>query len=674
MFKPADVTIGFSLPNGRNPRLHQPITRLAGPPPSSVVILDVWPRIDCGRFPIKREVGDTLDVWADIFKDGHDKLGALLEYRTWREPGWRSAPMAFFDNDRWHGQMVLDENTRYEYRVVAFLDELATWTDEIQKKHGAGLNVALELREGELILKHMEAASQEAKAAVGPIRKQLTSTKDQDAAVAYILSEETQAALRPWVRRDHAVATDPLTVIVDRVRARYASWYEMFPRSAGTVPGQSATFDDVIGRLDHIHEMGFDVVYFTPIHPIGYKHRKGPNNTLVAGEHDPGVPYAIGNEQGGHDAIEPGLGTIEDFDRLVSEAAKRNMEIALDIAWQASPDHPWATEHPEWFHIRPDGSIRYAENPPKKYEDIYPINFQTDAWPELWQELKRIVMYWVEHGVKTFRVDNPHTKPIIFWEWLIREVHRTNPEVIFLSEAFTKPKMMRALAKSGFAQSYTYFTWRNHKQELMDYFIELTQSDAKEYMRGNLFPNTHDILPIFLQQGGRPAFQIRLCLTTTLSSVYGIYQGFELCENTPVPGREEYLSSEKYEYKVWDWERPGNIIPEVRAMNLARRAHPALQEYDNLRFYSADSDHVLCYAKVTPDRADRVLVVCSLDPQNAVDTWIHLDMDDLGLPRDRPYEVYNVVTDERSEWSGAHHPIRLDPLTYPYQLLTLREL
>jgi starch synthase (maltosyl-transferring) len=640
-------------------------------PPSSVLILDIWPQIDCGRYPVKREVGDTLEIWADIFKDGHDKIGAVVEYRAWDEEEWQSAPIRFYDNDRWHGRFDLTRNTRYHYRVVGYADRLATWLDELEKKHRAGLNLTLELEEGRLLLERMASASPAAERAVCPVIDAILGAPDQEAAVAHILAPATVEAIKPWVLRDGAATSQELTVIVDRVRARFAAWYELFPRSAGAVPGQSGTFRDVIGRLDHIKEMGFDVVYLTPVHPIGRINRKGKNNTLVAAEDDPGVPYAIGNELGGHDAIEPSLGTEEDFAALVAEAARRDMEVALDIAFQAAPDHPWATEHPDWFTIRPDGSIKFAENPPKKYEDIYPINFDTPAWRELWEELKRIILVWVERGVRTFRVDNPHTKPVVFWEWLIEEVHRHYPDVIFLSEAFTRPKMMRALAKAGFAQSYTYFTWRNHKQEIIDYFVELTQSDAKEYMRGNLFPNTHDILPYFLQGGGRPAFRIRLALAATLSSVYGIYSSFELCENTPVPGREEYLNSEKYELKVWDWERPGNIIEDVRCVNAARRVHPALQEYDNLRFYWADDDRVLCYAKRTHDLSDRVLVVCSLDPHNVVESWIHLDLYDLGLPEERPFRVTNLFNGDRWEWTGAHHSLRLDPHDAPYLLLHL---
>jgi starch synthase (maltosyl-transferring) len=490
--------------------------------PSSVIILDVRPRIDDGRYPIKREVGDRLIVSADIFKDGHDKLSAVLQYRPWDDETWSETDMRLVDNDRWEGSVILDRNTRYQYRVTAYPNALETWLDELGKKFTAGLDVGLELREGEILLEHMASRSDSATKVIDPMVAAIRAADDQAAAVALMTDESAVARLRPWAVRDHAQSSLELEVIVDRVVARSGAWYSLFPRSQGRVSGISGTFDDVIARLPAIADMGFNVLYLLPIHPISTTNRKGKNNAVVAAQGDPGVPYAIGSPDGGHDAIEPSLGTIDDFDRLVAAAASLGMEIALDVAIQAAPDHPWARTNPDWFTIRPDGSIKYAENPPKKYEDIYPINFSTAAWRPLWEEMLRIIRFWVEHGVKTFRVDNPHTKPVVFWEWLIREVHRRNPEVIFLSEAFTRPKMMAALAKAGFAQSYTYFTWRNDKREIIDYAVELTSTDKAEYMRGNFFPNTHDILPRYLQTGGRPAFQTRLVLAATLSSVYGI--------------------------------------------------------------------------------------------------------------------------------------------------------
>ncbi|MBA3337052.1 MAG: alpha-1,4-glucan--maltose-1-phosphate maltosyltransferase, partial [Chloroflexia bacterium] len=462
-----------------------------------------------------------------------------------------------------------------------------------------------------------------------------------------------------------------LRVTVDRVRARYAAWYELFPRSAGQIPGKSGTFADAADRLPAISAMGFDVIYFPPIHPIGTVNRKGPNNALAAGPGDPGCPYAIGNAFGGHDAIEPSLGTLEDFDAFVGAARDLGMDVALDLAIQCAPDHPWATEHPDWFFIRPDGSIKYAENPPKKYQDIYPINFHNPDWRNLWDEIKRVVLFWVEHGVNSFRVDNPHTKPTVFWEWLIGEVQKTNPEVIFLSEAFTRPKVMRSLAKAGFTQSYTYFTWRNFKQELTDYLFELTQTDVREYLRGNLFTSTHDILPLILQEGGRPAFKMRLALAATLSSVYGMYSGYELCENSPIPGKEEYLDSEKYEYKVWDWDRPGNIINYVTTINRIRREHPALHEYDNLRFYPAENNNVVCFGKATADLTDIIVAVVNLDPFQPHESTISLPIESFGLAPDEQFRAIELISREQCIWSGSTQTIQLDPHDEPAKLFAL---
>jgi starch synthase (maltosyl-transferring) len=428
----------------------------------------------------------------------------------------------------------------------------------------------------------------------------------------------------------------------------------------------------VVDQLPRIQRMGFDVLYFTPIHPIGTTKRKGKNNTLVSVPGDPGVPYAIGSPDGGHDAIEPSLGTFEDFDALVSAAADHGLEIALDLALQASPDHPWVREHPEWFFIRPDGSIKYAENPPKKYEDIYPLNFNNPDWQGLWNEVYRVVMVWVNHGVKTFRVDNPHTKTIAFWEWLIAKVHETDPDVIFLSEAFTRPKVMKALAKAGFAQSYTYFTWRNFKHELIEYAEELTQTEMKEFFRGNFFTNTHDILPTILQQGGRPSFQYRVVLASTLSSVYGIYSGFELCENTPVPGKEEYLNSEKYEYKVWDWDRPGNISGYIARINLIRKARPALQEYDNVRFFEVQNDNLIGFVKATPDNSDIVLVMCNLNPYEAQEAWFNIPIEGMGIGPEQQFMAVDELNDETHSWMGSWQHLRLDPKVNPAVIMHIR--
>jgi starch synthase (maltosyl-transferring) len=643
-------------------------------PPGSLVILDVWPQVDCGRYPVKREVGDLLEVWADILKDGHDKIAAVLKFRRLGDPNWSEVEMRHFDNDRWTASVPLTENARYEYAIEAFGDRFVTFADELSKKLDAGLDVSLEIREGIELVSHTRDAATADQEQFDLLIDAVRSAQTQQGAGELLLSSDTADLMRSHRSRSGSVSLErPLEVVVDRVRARYAAWYELFPRSAGRVEGQSGTFQDVIQRIPSIAALGFNVLYFPPIHPIGRVNRKGKNNSLRALPDDPGVPYAIGNDLGGHDAIEPSLGTLEDFKRVVEVAALNGMEIALDFAINCAPDHPWATAHPDWFHIRADGTIKYAENPPKKYEDIYPINFQSEDWQSLWREMKRIVLFWVEQGVKTFRVDNPHTKPLPFWEWLITEIQQDHPEVIFLAEAFTRPKMMKTLAKLGFTQSYTYFTWRNFKQEITEYFTELTQGEAKEYLRGNLFTNTPDILPYILQEGGRPAFKMRLALAATLSSVYGIYSGFELCEATPVPGKEEYLNSEKYEYKVWDWERSGNITDYVGKINAIRRNNPALHENDNLRFYSADDDNILCYGKMTPDKSNIILAAVNLDPFHAHETWIHFPIADFGITGDEQYRVDELLTGESYFWTGGSQWMRLDPLEEPARMFSVRK-
>ena len=642
-------------------------------PPSPILIEDVQPQVDSGRYPVKREVGDDLTVSADIFREGHDKVAAVVKYRAVDETDWSEAEMSFLDNDRWSATVRLSRNTRYRYVIEAFPDVFGSWSSELQKKYAAGLDVSSELIEGVRIVREAQTRSSGEDRELFDAIVSGASDPDQNVAVSEMLSEQTAELMHEYRSRAGSVRSEPeLRVIVDRVRARYAAWYSMFPRSAGTTLGQSATFRDVIEQLPRIAGMGFNVLYFTPIHPIGTTNRKGKNNTLTPLSGDPGVPYAIGSPEGGHDAIDPALGTFDDFHDLVAAAEQHDMEIALDLAIQASPDHLWATEHPEWFYIRPDGTIKYAENPPKKYEDIYPINFQHEHWKSLWEALKRIILHWVEHGVKSFRVDNPHTKPTVFWEWLIDEVHQNHPEVIFLSEAFTRPKVMKALAKAGFAQSYSYFTWRNFKQEMTDYLTDLTQGPAKEYMRANFFPNTHDILPYILQEGGRPAFKSRVTLAATLSSVYGIYSGYELCENTSVPGREEYLNSEKYEYKVWDWDRPGNISGFIHDLNRIREEHPALQEYDNLEFYESSHDSVIAYGKRTQDNADMIAVVVNMDPFHAHETLFTLPLEQMGLDGEQTYRAEELLTGETFMWTGSTHHWRLDPHENPVTIFAIQ--
>lgn len=643
-------------------------------PPSSIIIERVAPELDGGRHPVKREVGDVLHVSADIFKESHDKIAAFVRFRRWTDEEWSESEMTYLDNDRWGGQIALAENTRYIYTIIAFPDIFQTWRDELKTKIDAGLDVTIELMEGRKMI--VDAAGRAAGDDLEILRTSISAidtSSSPKVAATHALSERLLAVIKPYRNRSGmATYHSDLVVVVDRVVARFAAWYEFFLRSAGTDPRRGATLKEAESRLPAIAAMGFDVAYLLPIHPIGHTHRKGPNNSLVAGLDDPGVPYAIGNDTGGHDAIDPALGTMDDFRHFVAAAHANGLEVALDLAINCSPDHPWVKAHPDWFFIRADGSIKYSENPPKKYEDIYPINFATADWKALWSELKRIVIFWIGQGVTTFRVDNPHTKPTVFWEWLVSEVQKIHPEVIFLSEAFTRPKVMKALAKAGFTQSYTYFTWRNFKQELIEYFTELTQSDVAEYMRGNLFPNTHDILPYILQEGGRPAFKLRAALATTLSSVYGIYSGFELCEATAVPGKEEYANSEKYQFKVWDWDRPGNIVDYLTQLNTFRRSHPALQEYNNLRFFNTSDENVLGYLKSTPDHSDIVVVLVNLDPFQSHATEFHLPLGDLSIAEDDTIKVTDLLDHSTFLWSGTAQHISLDPHHEPARFFSLQ--
>jgi starch synthase (maltosyl-transferring) len=640
----------------------------------SIIIEHVHPELDAGRYPVKRPVGEQFEVGADIFKEGHDVVDAVLKYRTKRDPTWRETPMRRVDNDRWMGSFRLEENTRYRYTIEAFLDPFRSWVAEITRKAEFHQDVASELLEGQGLVRRIadRVAGPDRDVLLGYVRR-LEGASGQPEAVAIAREDGLLHLMTRHVDRSNATLYErELEVVVDRPLAIHAAWYEMFARSQGAEPERSATFEDCEARLPEIRSMGFDVVYLAPIHPIGSTNRKGRNNTPVAGPDDPGSPWAIGAEEGGHKAVDPGLGTLDDFDRFVDAVKAQGMEVALDLALQCSADHPYLREHPEWFAKRPDGTIKYAENPPKKYQDIYPLDFYCEDWEALWEETKSIVLHWISHGVRIFRVDNPHTKPVGFWEWLIREVQEEHPEVIFLSEAFTRPKMMRVLAKAGFTQSYTYFTWRNFKQELIDYFTELTQSEMREYFRGNLFTNTPDILPEILQQGGRPAFKLRLVLAATLSSLYGIYNGYELCENRAIPGTEEYLNSEKYEHKVWDWERPGHIKDYIARLNRIRRENAALHLSQNLRFYPSEDDNILFYGTMTPEQDNVILVAVNLDPFAPHESVVHVPLAEIGLAPDETYQMHELITDTRHLWKGTANRISLDPAVEPAAIFAVR--
>jgi starch synthase (maltosyl-transferring) len=635
-------------------------------PQRRILIEEIYPEIDGGRFPVKRLVGDTLQVWADILRDGHDVLGAALLYRREGAREWQEAPMRLHDNDRWVGGARLGELGRYRYSVLAWTDHFASWRADTMKKRAAGQAITLDLLEGRALL---AAAAERTE---GPdrltLRRLLRDFDEGDDARRgeVMFSSLLRHALERWPDRSDAVRyRRELEVIVDRPRALFGAWYEMFARSQGREPGKSATFDDCIARLPEIAGLGFDVVYLPPIHPIGRVNRKGRDNSLVAAPGDPGSPYAIGSREGGHTEVHPELGGIEGFRRFAAATRALGMEVALDFAIQCAPDHPWVSQHPEWFIFRPDGTIKYAENPPKKYQDIVNVDFYTREREALWRELRDVVLFWVGEGVKIFRVDNPHTKPLPFWEWLIREVQDRHPEVIFLAEAFTRPKMMRALAKAGYTQSYTYFTWRVTKQELTEYGSELAQGPAKDYFRPNFFTNTPDILPVHLQQGGRPIFRIRLVLAATLSPTYGIYNGFELCEATAIPGTEEYLHSEKYEYKVWDWDRPGHIKDDIAQLNRIRRDNPALQELTNLRFYRADDEHVLFYGKVSAEGANRIFVAVNLDPRAAREVTVEFPLAELHVAEVETFTAVELFTGREHRWRGSRQRLRLDPEINP---------
>jgi starch synthase (maltosyl-transferring) len=657
----------------------------------TIVIERVEPQLDGGQHPVKRVVGDTLHVSADIFADGHVMLGAALLLRADDETDWRETPMRLVDNDRWAGQIELTRNRWHRYTIEAWRDEWGTWRDGLLKKVEAGVAVPTELAEGRLML---QAAAGRAKAAdgqaadakrIGQALEAVDRAKTEKQAVTAVSGEELLAAMRRNADRRSATRHPELELVVDRERARYGAWYELFPRSQGRTPGEASTLREATWRLPDIAKMGFDVVYLPPVHPIGATNRKGRNNALAATPGDVGSPYAIGSQHGGHDAVAPELGGLDAFEHFRRAVEEHGMELAIDFAIQASPDHPWVQSHPQWFRRAPDGTIKYAENPPKKYQDIYPVDFYDDdrqARQELWEELRRIVLVWVERGVKIFRVDNPHTKPLPFWAWLIREVQREHPEVIFLSEAFTRPKMMRALAKIGFSQSYTYFTWREQRDELRDYFTELTQSEMRDYFRGNLFTNTPDINPHHLD-AGRPAFAIRSVLAATLSSSYGIYSGWELAENARLEDREEYLDSEKYEIRVRDWDAAGNIKPLLTELNRLRREHRALQLYDNLRFQDVTAGRTLFYRKALPGtdadqltggpRAwrDAVFVAINVDPTVPERAILHPNLPEIGIGWDEPYRMTDLLSGATRTERGADIAVDLDPNATPFLIFSI---
>jgi len=622
-------------------------------------IEDIYPAIDSGRYAVKRVVGELIDVWCDIILDGHDLVAAELRWRRTGSSEWQTTPMVLHSNDRWHASFTPTETGRYVYQIEVWSDRFSSWRNGFLLKQNAGQDVSVDALEGaDLITELLPRSWPEQSVVQTALGKFKTSGRPD----ALLSPEVAQAMAKTTIRHDVSLS-DAIPLMIERERARSGAWYEMVPRSQGHLPGQHGTFDDCIARVPDIAALGFDVLYLTPIHPIGKQHRKGKNNSLKAEPGDPGSFYAVGDESGGHDAVHPQLGTMDDFRRLVAACREHDMEIAMDIAVQCSPDHPWLKQHPEWFKKRPDGTIKYAENPPKKYEDIVNPDFSSEHREALWAALRDIFLFWVDQGVEIFRVDNPHTKPLPFWEWLIDEVHRRNSNVIFLAEAFTRPKLMKALAKLGYSQSYTYFTWRTAKAEIQEYLSELTRYPERDYFRPNFFVTTPDILPVQLQTGEVWLFKARAAMAAMLSSNYGIYNGYELIEHEPIPGKEEYLNSEKYEIRTRDWNKPGNIAGYLGQLNRFRRANPALLQTSDLRFLDIQDDHLIGFLKNSVDKTNTVAGVISLSP-HAREFWLHFG--DARLANGEPIRaVENLATGERRmlEWGGLR--LWIDPQNDP---------
>ncbi|GAB3489976.1 alpha-1,4-glucan--maltose-1-phosphate maltosyltransferase [Spirosoma knui] len=657
-----------------------------------VVIERIVPELDDGRFPIKAVPGDIIAVEADIFADGHDYLSAQLLYKHIEDTTWTETPMTLLGNDRWGASFVVEKQGQYRYTFEAWVDHLASWQHEIHLKVADGQRITSELLAGAQYVdgmleraggkpavkkggkKQKALPPVEESADVRALREMAALFRDEsryDEAVSVAESDQFTFYANRYPERQHPSRyRHELGVEVDRARAGFSTWYCLFPRSASREEGKHGTFRDVEALLPRISGMGFDVLYLPPIHPIGMAHRKGKNNSVVSQPGDPGVPYGIGSAEGGHDTIHSELGTVDDFKHLIAIAANYGMEVAMDLAIQCSPDHPWAKQHPDWFKKRPDGTIQYAENPPKKYQDIYPVYFETDDWRNLWEELKRVLLVWGSWGVRIVRVDNPHTKPFAFWEWVIAEVKKEYPDMIFLSEAFTKPKVMQELAKRGFAHSYTYYTWRNTKAELQEYLTELTQSEMKYYFRPNFWPTTHDINPHSLQSGHEPQFLIRYFLAATLSSNYGIYgPSFELMEHVPFPGKEEYLNSEKYEIRLWDWEKTNKLTYLISITNRIRKENAALQTTNNLTFCNVNDDAIMAYLKVSGD--NRLLIVVNTDAYQRRAAMVQVPIWQLGINSEQSYTVHDLLTGAYYVWQGEWNYVELDPYVLPMHLFRI---
>lgn len=645
-----------------------------------VIIENIKPQINCGEFPVKRVINDQVQVTADIFCDSHDVLSAEVLYRYQDEPSWHTVPMEQKLNDLWTAPFKVNKLGAYYYTVRAWVDHFKSWHRDILKRIEAQTDYAVDLLIGADIIKEAlkkwpDIPTKEEQFLKQAIQEFESKEKNAEAKVDVILSQRLYHVMADYPVRNHVSQLEKeLEVSVERGKANFSSWYEVFPRSLSPNGTEHGTFKDVINFLPYVFDMGFDVLYLPPIHPIGKTNRKGKNNSVMAEEGEPGSPWAIGGEKGGHKAIHPELGTMGDFQELIQDAARQGIDIAMDIAFQCSPDHPYVKDHPEWFKKRPDGSLQYAENPPKKYQDIYPINFESDDWENLWEELKSVFLFWIDKGVKIFRVDNPHTKSLRFWGWCIQKIKKDHPDIIFLSEAFTRPKVMYSLAKQGFTQSYTYFTWRHTKYELMKYCEELVNTEVRDFFRPNFWPNTPDILSEFLQVTNRAGFIQRIALAATLSSNYGIYgPAFELMENTPVqPGKEEYLDSEKYEIKNWDIDQPSNLKKIIKRINKIRKENVALQNTHSLKFHDIDNEALVCYSKTSDDLSNIILVVISLDPYHTHSGWLKFPLEEFEMDPHVPFQVHDLLSGAYFLWNGDHNYVEINPGIMPVHIFRVR--
>jgi starch synthase (maltosyl-transferring) len=638
---------------------------------SRVIIENISPQVDGGRYPAKRTVGEIVEVHADVYSDGHDHVTPVLLHRRKGEKKWKESAMCFLENDRWTGTFEVSETGKFEFAVKAFINHVETWIDALKKRITAGgdeKELDVQLKIGVLFLKEIQAKYKKSKVVVIDWIDKLTSADTLQNAV----SSEFESFLYQHPLIGFETTSEAFPIVVHRKRAGFSAWYSFFPRSASLSANTHGTFSDCEKLLPRIKELGFDVVYFPPVHPIGHAFRKGKNNSLDIQPGEPGCPYATGNEFGGHKDILSDLGSLKDFKHLIAETEKHGMEVAMDFAIQCSPDHPYVKEHPQWFKWRPDGTVQYAENPPKKYQDVLPLDFENDDWQNMWVELKGILEYWIGHGIRIFRVDNPHTKNFIFWQWCLEELDVSYPDVIFLSEAFTRPRIMENLAKKGYHQSYTYFTWRNNKSELMQYMHELTQTNMREYFRPNFWPNTHDINPYILQSGHEPQYIIRFFLAATLSSNYGIFGPcYELMDHAALPGKEEYLDSEKYEVRSWDWNKRNKLMQIMTLVNKARNENPALQFTNNYQSCHVDNDQMMAWAKVFGE--NKIVCVVCLDAYSKQSATVHLPLHTLGMSESDSYVVHDLISGDQYVWNGSRNYVELDPNRIPFHLFRIEK-